>query len=360
MTMRSIALLLGLLVAAPVAAQNPITVAPVVGTPADNETNTQPFLSRVGAYNFVFDGTTWDRWTGSVTVSGTVTVTGTVAATQSGTWTVQPGNTANSTAWLVTGTGGTFPATQSGTWTVQPGNTANTTAWKVDGSAVTQPVSGTVTANQGGTWNVTNISGTVSLPTGAATAAKQPALGTAGSASADVISVQGIASMTPVQVSQATAANLNARTDTSGATGAAPPARAEYSGFLGSGATGGLLVGVTACDSDAVINIATATTTRLVTGVSGRQVRICAFDMVTAAANNVAWIEGTGATCGTGSAGMAGGSTAASGYNFAANGGIGRGSGIGEVLTTATTGDSVCLVTSAAVQLSGHIKYAIY
>ena len=42
---------------------------------------------------------------------------------------------------------GTVAATQSGTWTVQPGNTANTTAWKVDGSAVTQPVSGTVTAN---------------------------------------------------------------------------------------------------------------------------------------------------------------------------------------------------------------------
>lgn len=32
-------------------------------------------------------------------------------------------------------------ASQGGTWTVQPGNTANTTAWKVDGSAVTQPVS---------------------------------------------------------------------------------------------------------------------------------------------------------------------------------------------------------------------------
>lgn len=38
---------------------------------------------------------------------------------------------------------GTFAvqAAQSGTWTVQPGNTANTTAWKVDGSAVTQPIS---------------------------------------------------------------------------------------------------------------------------------------------------------------------------------------------------------------------------
>jgi len=39
------------------------------------------------------------------------------------------------------------------------------------------------------------------LPTGASTSAKQPALGTAGTASADVISIQGVASMTPVQVS---------------------------------------------------------------------------------------------------------------------------------------------------------------
>lgn len=31
----------------------------------------------------------------------TITVDGTVAATQSGTWTVQPGNTANTTPWLV-------------------------------------------------------------------------------------------------------------------------------------------------------------------------------------------------------------------------------------------------------------------
>lgn len=82
-----------------------------------------------------------------------------------------------------------------------------------------------VTANQGGTWNINNISGTVSLPTGAATEAKQPALGTAGTASSDVITVQGIASMVAlkvdgsavtqpvsgtVTVQQATAANLNA------------------------------------------------------------------------------------------------------------------------------------------------------
>lgn len=149
-----------------------------------------------------------------------------------------------------------------------------------------------VQAAQSGTWNITNISGTISLPTGASTSANQAtaaaqasttsgqtgtmvmgavttaapsyttaqtdplslttagslrtdnstvngiavstgagavgtgtervaigqdtttiagsAPGTAGTASANVVSVQGIASMTPVQVSQATAANLNA------------------------------------------------------------------------------------------------------------------------------------------------------
>lgn len=59
---------------------------------------------------------------------------------------------------------------------------------------------GTVAATQNGTWNITNISGAVSLPTGAATSAKQPGLGTAGSASTDVLTVQGITSMTPLKV----------------------------------------------------------------------------------------------------------------------------------------------------------------
>jgi len=71
--------------------------------------------------------------------TGTTTqpVSGTVAATQSGTWTVQPGNTANTTPWLIT--------------ISQGGNSATVTAsnaLKVDGSAVTQPVSGTVTVTQ--------------------------------------------------------------------------------------------------------------------------------------------------------------------------------------------------------------------
>jgi len=71
---------------------------------------------------------------------------GTMNARQSGTWTMQPGNTANSTAWLVTGAGGTFPVTG--------------TFWQT-----TQPVSGTF-------WQATqpvSISGTVATAPGALT-----------------------------------------------------------------------------------------------------------------------------------------------------------------------------------------------
>jgi len=79
--------------------------------------------------------------------------------------------------------------TQSGTWTVQPGNTANTTAWKVDGSAVTQPVAGT---------------------------------GTAGSAAGGVLTVQGQASMTKLLVTPDSVAlpanqSVQARQATTGA-----------------------------------------------------------------------------------------------------------------------------------------------
>jgi hypothetical protein len=59
---------------------------------------------------------------------------------------------------------GTLAATQSGTWTVQPGNTANTTAWKVDGSAVTQPVSSLDTRPASG--NITIVDSGSSTTTG--------------------------------------------------------------------------------------------------------------------------------------------------------------------------------------------------
>jgi len=75
--------------------------------------------------------------------------------------------------------------------------------WSISGTvgvSGTVTVSGTIAATQSGTWNINNISGTITLPTGAATAAKQPALGVAGTPSTDVLTVQGAVGMTVLKV----------------------------------------------------------------------------------------------------------------------------------------------------------------
>lgn len=74
---------------------------------------------------------------------------GTINARQTGTWTVQPGNTANTTAWLVTGTGGTFPVT--GTVTANAGTNLNTSALALEASLVKLPLTqGSTTSGQSG------------------------------------------------------------------------------------------------------------------------------------------------------------------------------------------------------------------
>ena len=67
-----------------------------------------------------------------------------------------------------------FPATQpvSGTVTANAG-TGNFTVVQATAANLNATVTGTVGASQSGTWNINNISGTVSLPTGAATSANQ-------------------------------------------------------------------------------------------------------------------------------------------------------------------------------------------
>ncbi len=110
--------------------------------------------------------------------------------------------------------GGTAGTPAGGVVSVQ--GVASGTALPVSGTfwQTTQPVSGTVTANAGsGTFAVSAAS--LPLPTGAATAAKQPALGTAGVSSTDVISVQGIASGTAMPISGTVTANAGTNLNTS-------------------------------------------------------------------------------------------------------------------------------------------------
>jgi len=103
--------------------------------------------------------------------------------------------------------------------------------------------------------------------------------------------------------------------------------------------------------ASADINISTATTTKVITGISGRWTYITSFNVIAGGSGNFQLIYGTGTTCGTGTTSLTGA------YNLTAQAGLVVGSGIAPALVV-PTGNDVCVVTSAAVQMSGSIAYA--
>lgn len=109
----------------------------------------------------------------------------------------------------ITSFGGGTQYTDAGTPPTHPTGNAlvfdnGSSAWQAVNSTHGLPINvlNASIAVTGTFWQATQPISAVSLPlpTGAATAAKQPALGTAGTASTDVITVQGIASMTALKV----------------------------------------------------------------------------------------------------------------------------------------------------------------
>lgn len=114
-----------------------------------NFPTTQPVSGTVTALQGTSPWVTSRTWT---LASGTDSV----AAVQSGAW-----NITNITGTISLPTGASTEATLSTlTGKVPAGLTVTSTRLLVDGSGVTQPVSGTVTANQGGAWTVTANAGT--------------------------------------------------------------------------------------------------------------------------------------------------------------------------------------------------------
>jgi hypothetical protein len=170
-----------------------------------------------------------------------------------------------------------------------------------------------VAAKQSGTWNVTNVSGTVSLPTGAATAAKQPALGTAGSASTDVISVQGVSGGVALPASQSGTWNVtNISGTVSLPTGAATAAKQPALGSAGSASTdvitvqgiasGTPLRTASSAETSAVYNGTTSLTpkfaavvasasgvTTVIAAVTSKKIRVLALELMSNGTTNVKW-----------------------------------------------------------------------
>src|SRR6185369_9553031 len=71
-----------------------------------------------------------------------------------------------------------------------------------------------------------------------------------------------------------------------------------------------------------VVAISQAGNTKLFSAVSGKINYICSFHIVAGDAENVSLVEGTGSTCGSSTAAVIGGATAATGPNLAANGAL--------------------------------------
>jgi len=112
--------------------------------------------------------------------------------------------------------------------------------------------------------------------------------------------------------------------------------------------------------SKSYVGISQTAGTQLVTGVANQRVYVCSLNVVSATAQNLAVVAGTGVTCATttvGVPGLTGGATAATGWNLAANGGLTFGAGAAAIAQTTVNGDSVCLLQSGTGQVSGGLSY---
>ena len=100
---------------------------------------------------------------------------------------------------------------------------------------------------------------------------------------------------------------------------------------------------------------------QLAAGTASKKIYVCSIHVVAAAAANVAVVEGTGSVCATGTAGVSGfgGATAATGWNFAANGGIALGNGDSSLGAESASGDNLCIFNSGSGQISGGISYVV-
>lgn len=98
------------------------------------------------------------------------------------------------------------------------------------------------------------------------------------------------------------------------------------------------------------INVTTATTTQLVALSAGNAIYVSHFDFMATLADNVTLEYGTGTNCATGTTPLTGA------YPASANGGISAGNG-GATIAFVPAGNALCIVTSAATQLSGLVSY---
>jgi hypothetical protein len=96
---------------------------------------------------------------------------------------------------------------------------------------------------------------------------------------------------------------------------------------------------------------------QIIAGTSAKKTYFCSIFIISATAQNVNIVEGTGTVCATSIAGITGGTTAATGPNLAANSGWTLGNGGATVASGATNANNICLLQSGSGQLSGVVTW---
>lgn len=288
-----------------------------------------------------------------------LTMRGTVAAGTAASNALLTGCIYNSSPiTLTTGQGAAVQCSVNGYPTVVVSNTL-TALTPGDGITTGTYASGSPVLGASLLWNSTTYDRWKSVATGVAAVG---GTGTAGTAATNVLTVQGIASMTPFLSNPGTAANWGV-----GATGSAVPANSVYNGVLdASGGTNMLGLAGDPCQTSVkttvLFTLATAAVKVAITGVSAKKIYVCQYYLNNNAADSVAIFEATtGTTCATAAAALIGSgtsvATAAQGNNWAANGGVSIGNGAAQVLSTLTNAADLCIAQSAATQLSGSFTY---
>jgi hypothetical protein len=106
------------------------------------------------------------------------------------------------------------------------------------------------------------------------------------------------------------------------------------------------------------ISISTAANIKIVTGTAAKKTHICGMMLLAAGTTNVGIVEGSGVNCATSPLGLIGGATAATGPNLTAQAGFVSPPAGYAIASTTVNANDICLINSAAIQVSGYIVTA--
>lgn len=106
------------------------------------------------------------------------------------------------------------------------------------------------------------------------------------------------------------------------------------------------------CNVQVAVNQTASAT--LITGTAGQRIYVCSILLVSAGAQLVSLVEGTGTNCATGVAALIGGTSAS--LSLAADSGFSTIAPFGW-LSTQTTGNNLCLLQSGTGNISGTVSY---